>query len=134
MKEVNWCEGPDKSSTQSKVAKKTKWLFSISSNCIVVLLVSIVAFILLDVVDIDVLTLTGEVDSGLPDWQLPWLFNRNISDNSTEISVSEPFELAGEFGMGLVMVPLLSILQHLAVAKYYAGNKKMAASQAMMMC
>ena len=88
---------------------------------------SIIAWVLLDIISIDVLTLTGEVDSGLPAWQLPWEFNRNLT---TETYVG-PFELAQEFGLGLVMIPLVSILQHLAIAKNYAGNKKMAASQEM---
>ena len=67
------------------------------------------------------------MDSGLPAWQLPWEFNRNF----TAETYSGPFELAQEFGLGLVMIPLVSILQHLAIAKNYAGNKKMAASQEM---
>ena len=96
---------------------------------------SIIAWILVDVANIDVLTLTGEVDSGLPAWQLPWLFNRNFtSENMSgveDVGAEEAFNLAGEFGLGLAMIPLVSILQHLAIAKHYAGNKKMAASQEM---
>ena len=47
---------------------------------------SIIAWILVDVANIDVLTLTGEVDSGLPAWQLPWLFNRNFtSENMSDV-------------------------------------------------
>ena len=93
---------------------------------------SIIAWILLNVYNIDVLTLTGKVDSGLPAWQLPWKFNINQTTplNLTGYSYS-PFDLAQEFGLGLIMIPLVSILQHLAIAKHYAGNKKMAASQEM---
>ena len=134
LKEYNWCEGDDKDSKRCKVVQKTKWLMSISSNCIVVLLVSIAAWILVDVAGYDdILTLTGKVDSGIPSPQLPWLFNRNISscNSNGTIGPTEPFDLAGEFGLGLVMIPLVSILQHLAIAKHYAGNKKMAASQEM---
>ena len=38
-------------------------------------------------------------------------------------------ELAQELGVGLLMLPLVSILQHLAIAKHYAGHKEVAASQ-----
>ena len=100
MKEQNWCEGEDSNSRRAKVFKKTKWLLSISANCIVVGSLSILAWVLLDIFSIDVLTLTGEVDSGLPAWQLPWEFNRNLT---TETYVG-PFELAQEFGLGLVMI------------------------------
>ena len=133
LKELNWCEGENNMSKRAKVVKKTKWLLSISANCIVVVTLSIVAWILVDVANIDALTLTGKVDSGLPAWQLPWLFNRNLTaQDGSETSAEGPLELAGEFGSGLVMIPLVSMLQHLAIAKHYAGNKKMAASQEMM--
>ena len=36
---------------------------------------SILAWVLLDIFSIDVLTLKEEVDSGLPAWQLSWEFN-----------------------------------------------------------
>ena len=131
MKEQNWCEGEDSTSKRAKVFKKSKWLLSISANCLVTVTLSIIAWMLLDVFNIDVLTLTGTVDSGLPAWQLPWEFNRNTTAvlNLTETQYDGPLELAEEFGLGLVMIPLVSILQHLAIAKHYAGNKKMAASQ-----
>ena len=126
MKEKNWCEGENSNSTRAKIFKKSKWLLSTSANCIVIVLFSLLAWILQDIFNMDNLTLTGEVDSGLPSWQLPWEFNRNATE-----TYAGPFELAEEFGLGLVMIPLVSILQHLAIAKNYAGNKKMAASQEM---
>ena len=130
LKEFNWCEGPDKESTRAKVIKKTKWLLSISANCFVVVLTSLVAWLMVDVAGIDVLNLTGEVDQGLPAWQLPWEFNRNATINGTS-EPEGPVELASELGIGLLMLPMVSILQHLAIAKHYAGNRKMAASQEM---
>lgn len=130
LKEFNWCEGPDKESTRAKVIKKTKWLLSISANCLVVVLTSLVAWLMVDVAGIDVLNLTGEVDQGLPAWQLPWEFNRNATINGTS-EPEGPVELASELGIGLLMLPMVSILQHLAIAKHYAGNRKMAASQEM---
>ena len=119
--------------------KKTKWVLSISANCLVIVLTSLFAWILVDVAELDILNLTGEVDQGLPAWQLPWQFNRNTStsfENSNETLTTEseaegPLELASELGIGLVMLPMVSILQHLAIAKHYAGTRRMAASQEM---
>ena len=107
---------------RAKVFKKSKWLLSISANCLVTVTMSIIAWILLDIYKIEVLTLTGTVDSGLPAWQLPWEFNRNTtaSFNLTEGSYNGPFELAEEFGLGLVMIPLVSMMQHLAITKHQA--------------
>ena len=93
-----------------------------------VVVTSVVAWVLVSQ-GIDLINLTGSVDPGLPSWQLPWLFNRNTTDPG---QWEGPVELAQEFGIGLLMLPLVSILQHLAIAKHYAGNRKMAASQEML--
>ena len=106
------------------------------------MVLSVLAWVLVDVAGVDVLNLTGKVDQGLPAWQLPWEFNRNttiegrINGTSGEGDLSSsdpegPLEIASELGIGLVMLPLVSILQHLAIAKHYAGTRKMAASQEM---
>ena len=129
LKEFDWCEGKDPEAGCGKVMKKTKWLLSISANCLVVVITSILAWLLVSL-GIDLFSLTGEVDQGLPAWQLPWQFNRNTT-NSTEESEG-PVQLAGELGVGLLMLPLVSILQHLAIAKHYAGQNTMAASQEML--
>ena len=97
LKEFDWCEGPDKSSPRARVVKKTKWLLSISANCLVMLTMSVVPLLFIPAE----LTLTGEVESGLPAWQLPWEFNRNYTGtNQTRGDLSEPFALAGELGLG----------------------------------
>jgi len=133
LKEFNWCEGPDKESKRAKVIKKSKWLLSISANCLVVVITSVLAWVLVDVAGVDVLNLTGKVDQGLPAWQLPWEFNRNLTTGAVNGTTEPegPLEIASELGIGLLMLPLVSILQHLAIAKHYAGSRKMAASQEM---
>merc|ERR1712025_1330790 len=98
LKEFKWFEGDDPEKTRAKVVKKTKWLFSISANCLVVIITSVLAWALV-AHGIDVLLLTGEVDSGLPAWQLPWLFNRNTSVEITEItnnSTDFPADIAND--------------------------------------
>ena len=126
LKEFDWCEGKDPKAGCGKVMKKTKWLFSISANCLVVVITSTLAWLLVSL-GFDLFSLTGEVDQGLPAWQLPWQFNRNSTDE-----VEGPVQLAQELGVGLLMLPLVSILQHLAIAKHYAGQNTVAASQEML--
>ena len=62
------------------------------------------------------MTVTGDVEEGLPSWQLPWKFNLETTNSST---TSGPIEMAEDFGIGLLMLPLVSMLQHLAIAKFY---------------
>lgn len=80
----------------------------------VVLVSAIIAYIVTDVFGKDAFSLTGDVQGGLPSWQLPWEFNRNSTENSLN-----PFDMVEDFGIGLLMLPLVSILQHLAIAKFY---------------
>ena len=68
--------------------------------------------------------LTGDVEEGLPSWQLPWQFNVNTSSaNSSSPNPTEnPLAMAGDFGIGLFMVSVYSIMQHLAIAEFYTGK------------
>ena len=65
----------------------------------------------------DELVLTGEVKSGLPSFELPW--TRGLNATETD---SDPLAMAQEFGSGLVIVPLLNIIQHLAIVKFYKSK------------
>ena len=129
LKEFDWCEGKNPEAGCGKVVKKTKWLLSISANCLVVVITSILAWLLVTM-NIKLFSLTGEVDQGLPAWQLPWQFNRNTTNSTGEMV--GPVQIVDELGVGLLMLPLVSILQHLAIAKHYAGQNTMAASQEML--
>ena len=77
--------------------------------------------------------MTGDVEEGLPSWQLPWKFNVhkekhlyvNMSSGNTSSDnpiTENPLDMAEDFGIGLAMVALVSILQHLAIAKFYTGK------------
>jgi sodium-independent sulfate anion transporter 11 len=109
------------------VIKKSKWLFSVSGNCLVMVMTSLLAWGLATL-GRHPLTLTGAVDPGLPAWQLPWHFNRNATATPEE-EWEGPFELAQDFGLGLIMLPLVAILQNMAIVKVYAGDRPIAASQ-----
>ena len=84
----------------------------------VVLTAAIIAYIVTEVYQNEkALIVTGKVTEGIPSWQLPWEFNLEKS-NSTN-STLNPGEMAEGFGIGLLMLPLVSMLQHLAIAKFY---------------
>ena len=83
----------------------------------VVVVAAFVAYVISDLYgNKTALTLTGFVQGGLPDWQLPWQFN--VPQNQTQ-TVESPLEMAEDFGIGLLMLPLVSVMQHLAIAKFY---------------
>ena len=44
-------------------------------------------------------------------------------NTSSDNPITEnPLDMAEDFGIGLAMVALVSILQHLAIAKFYTGK------------
>ncbi len=110
-----------KDSRRALVVRKSKWLISISRNFLVIFACSMLAYLLVEYAAVtDAFYLTGAVDGGIPAVQLPWLFNLN----ATEAAVADgPFDIAGDLGIGLVMLPLVANLQQLAIAKFYTRKK-----------
>ena len=84
----------------------------------VVLASAIIAYIVTEVYgQKNALILTGDVPVGLPTWQLPWRFNLNSTSSNS--SLPNPLEIAEDLGIGIFMLPFVSVLQHLAIAKFY---------------
>ena len=110
---MRWLEGTDPEAKRARIIQKSKWALSVSRNSMVVIVAALIAYLISDVYDNKTaLTLTGFVQGGLPAWQLPWEFNTNST-------METPLEMAEDFGIGLLMLPLVSIMQHLAIAKFY---------------
>jgi len=124
LKDLRWLEGTDPESKRARILRKTKWAISIVRNSMVILVSAVIAYLIKEVWGKkDALILTGDVEEGLPSWQFPWQFNVNTSSaNSSSPNPREnPLEMAEDFGIGLFMVSLVSILQHLAIAKFYTA-------------
>lgn len=70
----------------------------------------------------------GEIKSGVPSFHLPpFSFERPISNSSLSNSTDPGFELVtfetivSDLGMGLVMVPMIAILEQVAIAKAFCN-------------
>ncbi len=120
FKEYRWFEGPDPTARRAIVIAKVKWFISIARNCMIVASAAAIAYYLVDVLDYkDAFILTGEVEAGMPQFQWPWRFNLNETTLASG-DFEGPFDLASEMGLGLVMLSIVSILQHQAIVKFYA--------------
>ncbi len=122
MKDFDWLEGPEPNSLRAHIIKKIKWTLSTARNSLVVLICGVIAFVVTTVYDLeDALIITGQVEEGLPSWQLPWQFNLNNSQNFSAQNEEAlgPFEMAEDFGIGLLLLPMVTILQLLAIVKFY---------------
>lgn len=102
---------PDRPSTP--VIKNILFYVSISRNALIVLITSYFAYLLSLQYDEVPFKLSEKVDPGVPSFKLPE-FSVN-KDNRTVGFV----EICGDIGSGLILLPLVSILANVAIAKSF---------------
>lgn len=107
-----------------KVANRVCWFIGLSSNAIMVILGATIAYCL-EQNDNNPFTLIDPVAPGLPPFVLPPF---STSNNGTDYSFKD---IASEFGSALVFIPLVGILESVAVAKSFSNGKSLDATQEM---
>ena len=125
-----------------------------SRNSFVLIVTSLLAYYLIEVQEIkDAIEVTGNVKGGIAPWQLPWAFTSNSSYLHTDHLVqsrdalnhsqssnilqqdsknlpNDPWEIAAGIGSGLIFLPLVSMIQVIAIVHNFSPpTKKMDASQ-----
>ncbi|KAL9898449.1 sodium-independent sulfate anion transporter [Glossina fuscipes fuscipes] len=107
------------------------WLIGTSRNAVLVVVSAIVGYYLLQA-DIDIFRMVGYVPKGLPQFQLP-PFTMTTITNSTSGDVTEVHEsfthMVSSLGSGLIVVPLISLLENMAVVQTFANGKPCDATQ-----
>ena len=108
------------SDVMRQVLSKTLWVISTARNAIVVIACTIAAYC----IDPDLpeeptrnttFILTGNIESGLPPFQLP-----PFSYNDTKVNKVLDFGgMVKELGPALIIIPLLAILENVAIAKAF---------------
>lgn len=91
------------------------WLLSLGRNAIVVVTGIILAYSL-STYNIHPFIITGNITEGLPPFELPPF--STISNNQTYNFL----EMAGKLGGSIASVPMIAILESIAIAKAF-GNK-----------
>jgi len=82
-----------------------------------------------------VFTLTGSIESGLPAFQPPPFSipasNSSINGTSSDQESVSFTEMAGKLGSAIIIIPIIAILESVAIAKAFACGKPVDASQEM---
>lgn len=113
------------SSRTGNCAKQMRWFLSLARNAIVVIIGMVIAYILKVVTDSEPITLIGDIGSGLPSIQLPPF--STVVGNETYTFV----DMFSVYGPQSIILPLVAILESVAIAKAFAGGAQLDATQEM---
>ncbi|XP_045582275.2 sodium-independent sulfate anion transporter isoform X2 [Procambarus clarkii] len=107
---------------KTRIWKKCVFLLSVGRNAIVVIIALIIAYAL---DHHQPFIITGEVQPGLPAFKVP-PFSTVI--NGTNLTFSD---MVLDVGSGIAVIPLISIIESIAIASAFSGGKTIDATQEM---
>ncbi|XP_015436479.1 PREDICTED: sodium-independent sulfate anion transporter-like [Dufourea novaeangliae] len=109
----------------NQILKKSIWFLGTGRNAIVVVLCAVISYIY-EIRGGAPFILTGHIDSGLPSIEPP-PYSR-ISGNQTETFM----DICKNLGTGILIVPLISIIGNVAIAKAFSRGQTLDATQEML--
>lgn len=116
-----------------KFVNKTLWLVGTARNAIIVIAGGALSAYFYEFVgNHDMFRIIGDVPQGLPAVQLPPFSIPEIRDNVTGeiLQEGESFtEMVSSLGSGLIVVPLIALLENIAICKAFANGKAVDATQ-----
>ncbi|GJQ72139.1 hypothetical protein Trydic_g3233 [Trypoxylus dichotomus] len=105
---------------------KALWLLSISKNAVLVLICSVVAFCFQKYTGSIPFAVSGDIDPGLPAFRLP---NFSTIQNNETISF---LGMTKSLGTGIFVIPIVAVLQNIAIAKSFSAGVIVDATHEMM--
>lgn len=113
------------------VIEKAIWLIGTSRNAVLVILVTILGYTLRSSGK-DIFKMVGYVPKGLPEFKVP-PFSMTTYTDTTSGEVIEKHEnfiqMVSSLGAGLIVVPLISLLENTALVQAFADGKPVDANQ-----
>ncbi|XP_050683537.1 sodium-independent sulfate anion transporter isoform X2 [Leptidea sinapis] len=119
-------ESPEGPNTRQKVLTKSMWLLGTCRNAIVVVFTGFLGFWFISSSGASPFRLMGAIPSGVPNPQLP-PFSYVRGDNSTADFV----DMVSELGSGILVIPLIVLLEDIAICKAFSDGKTIDATQEM---
>ncbi|XP_012217355.1 sodium-independent sulfate anion transporter-like isoform X2 [Linepithema humile] len=109
-----------------QVVTKLLWLISTARNIIVVIVCAVMCWLLEEHLGESPVILTGHVKQGLPEFRLP-PFETQVG-NVTYTFI----DMISAMGTGCLVVPMLSLLETISIAKVFSDGKSIDATQEML--
>lgn len=108
--------------TFQKTMNKTMWLIGTARNAILVILCGFLGYSLYED-KTSPLKLIGDIPPGLPSVQPP-PFSATVNNNTYSFG-----EMVSNLGSGIIVVPLIALLENIAICKAFANGKSVDATQ-----
>ncbi|SPP80152.1 sodium-independent sulfate anion transporter [Drosophila guanche] len=122
--------GPEDESLRSRfqrVVNKVLWIVGTARNAILVVVCCLMGYLLHTEEHGAPFRVVGDIPPGLPSVQLP---PTSLSANETSSGAAESFvEMVHSMGSGLIVIPLISLMENIAICKAFANGKSVDASQ-----
>lgn len=117
-------------STWHKVVNKILWLIGTARNAILVIVCGGIGAAYFHSGNEDAFKLIGYIPPGMPEFQLPPFSIPEVVQNGTVIQQGETFgEMISNMGSGLIVIPLIALLENIAICKAFANGKAVDATQ-----
>ncbi|XP_012145971.2 sodium-independent sulfate anion transporter [Megachile rotundata] len=108
------------------IMQKSLWLLSTSRNILVVLVCAVMCWLLESHLGFSPVSLTGHVKQGLPEFRPPPF--QTYHNNETYNFI----DMVSALGSGCLVIPLLSLLETISIAKVFNEGKPIDATQEML--
>lgn len=125
LKDMDFPIGKARNRGSSTTAKKILWFLSISRNVLVISITATIAYNF-ERDGSAPFILSGKVESGLPRMALP-PFSSQVGNETYTF-----FDMCAHYGPGIFVLPLVSVLANVAIAKAFACGKTVEATQEML--
>lgn len=115
-----------------KIVNKTLWLVGTARNAIIVVIGGAIAAYFYNKGNQDALIMIGEIPAGLPAFQIPPFSIPAVVNETTGEIIEEGLDfmdLISELGSGLIVIPLIALLENIAICKAFANGKTVDATQ-----
>ncbi|KYN05700.1 Sodium-independent sulfate anion transporter [Cyphomyrmex costatus] len=127
LKDIDYpCTRNKRDASRNVTIKKICWYFSIGRNALIVLISSTIAYQFEAYTGTIPFWLSGKIEAGLPKVSLP-PFSSQVGNQTYTF-----FDMCAHYGLGLGILPVISVLANVAIAKAFALGTSINATQEML--
>ncbi|XP_018347540.1 PREDICTED: sodium-independent sulfate anion transporter-like [Trachymyrmex septentrionalis] len=127
LKDIDYpCMRNKRDAPRNVIIKKILWYFSIGRNALIVLISTTIAYQYEVNTGSTPFILSGKIEAGLPKVSLP-PFSSQVGNQTYTF-----FDMCAHYGLGLGILPVISVLANIAIAKAFALGSSINATQEML--